>query len=142
MMPSDNAVTLIKRFEGFRPGVYMDMVGKATVGYGHLIKAGEEFGILTEEDATNLLKTDLEKASACISKLCKVDLTQNQFDSLCSFVFNLGCMALQNSTLLRMLNQGDYVGAGNEFLKWDHAGGKEVQGLLNRRIAERELFNA
>jgi lysozyme len=78
----------------------------------------------------------------CIANCVSVSLTQGQYDALCSFVFNLGCMALRNSTLLRKLNASDNLGAAEEFKKWDHAGGRVLAGLTIRRAKEAQLFLA
>jgi GH24 family phage-related lysozyme (muramidase) len=72
----------------------------------------------------------------------KVSVTQNQFDALVDFVFNLGQGKFAGSTLLRGLNAGDFSGAAAEFVKWDHAGGQVVPGLLRRRLAEAQLFQS
>jgi len=89
-----------------------------------------------------LLRQDIGTAEAAIDSKVTVDLTQNAYDSLCSFVFNVGTEAFGNSTLLRLLNAGDAAGAADQFLQWDHGGGKVLAGLLNRRKAEREMFLA
>ncbi|EDH9820259.1 TPA_asm: lysozyme, partial [Salmonella enterica subsp. enterica serovar Typhimurium] len=75
-----------------------------------------------------------------VSRLVKVKLTQGQFDALVSFAYNLGARTLSSSTLLRKLNSGDYAGAADEFLRWNKAGGKVLNGLTRRREAERALF--
>jgi lysozyme len=71
-----------------------------------------------------------------------VDLTQGQFDALCSFIFNLGCGAFQRSTLLRLLNESDYEGAAQQFGRWVNAGGMKLTGLVKRRAEESDRFNA
>lgn len=140
MKCSDTGIELIKEFEGFRSETYDDIGGKPTVGYGHLVRSDDSFGSLTETQATALLCEDLLVAEACIEDCVDVPLTQNQFDALCSFVFNLGCLKLRGSTLLRHLNNGAYDLAANEFQKWCRVGQNQVDGLLRRRIAERLLF--
>jgi lysozyme len=96
----------------------------------------------SDEQVDEWLDQDLEMAEACVNGCVGVALTQGQFDALCSFVFNLGCRSLKNSTLLRKLNRGETEGAADEFLHWDHAGGVQVSGLTTRRKAEREMFIA
>ncbi|PRP70248.1 muraminidase, partial [Chromobacterium amazonense] len=86
------------------------------------------------------LQQDLAKFEVGVSRLVKVQLRQNQFDALVSFSYNLGLGSLQNSTLLRLLNQGDYAGAAGQFILWDKAGGKVLPGLQRRRAAEQALF--
>ncbi|MFC4728813.1 lysozyme [Coralloluteibacterium thermophilus] len=146
MITSDAGVALIKRHEGWRPRVYNDPAGYATVGYGHLIAkrpaTAEELARapLTEAEGNLLLREDLTQAEWAVTDLVKVPLTQNQFDALVSFVFNVGRGNFQGSTLLRKLNAGDYAGAANEFGRWVYAGGKVLSGLVRRREDERRLF--
>ncbi len=73
-------------------------------------------------------------------RLVTVDLDQDQFDALVSFTFNLGAGNLQSSTLLKLLNQGEYTQAADQFLRWNKAGGRVLPGLTRRREAERALF--
>ena len=142
MKASERCIELVKEFEGFAAQRYDDVGGKPTIGYGHLIRAGETFPPrLSESDATALLCRDLEGVEACIEGYVDATLTQNQFDSLCSLVFNIGCTRFQNSTLLRKINAGNYAAAAEEFVRWCHVGVKEVPGLLRRRLAEQLLFN-
>ena len=90
-----------------------------------------------EESVESLIKWAFEKT---VNTLVKSKLTQNQFDALVSFVYNVGSGNFSSSTLLVKLNQGKYLEAANEFLKWNRAGGKPLSGLTRRRAAERELF--
>ncbi len=90
--------------------------------------------------ADSALISDLAQCERAVNRLVKVTLTQNQFDALVSFVFNVGSGNLQSSTLLRKLNSGDYKGAADEFLRWNKAAGKVMNGLVARRTAEREFF--
>ena len=140
MQTSQKGIDLIKKFEGTVLKVYKDAVGKETIGIGHLIKAGEHFTTLTQQQAEDLLAKDLKQFEVGVASSVKVPLTQNQFDALVSFSFNLGLGNLNSSTLLKKLNSGDYKGTSEEFPKWNRAGGKVLQGLTNRRIAEKELF--
>ncbi|MEL6237024.1 MAG: lysozyme [Pseudomonadota bacterium] len=136
-----NGLALIKESEGLRLSTYLDAVGKSTIGYGHLIRPGEMFnGPISLQQAESLLRNDLHDTEQGIASAVRVPLTQNQFDALASFVFNLGAGRLRSSTLLRKLNAGDYAGAANQFLLWDKAGGKPLKGLTKRRQAERKLF--
>lgn len=130
---------LIKRFEGLRLKAYQDSVGVWTIGYGHTRTARKGMEI-TPATAEALLKSDLTDAEYAVHSNVKVPLTDNQFSALVSFVFNLGAGSLKKSTLLRLLNAGDYRGAEGEFVKWNRAGGKVLPGLTKRREAEANLF--
>ncbi|BBV94377.1 lysozyme [Enterobacter hormaechei] len=144
MQTSDKGIALIKQFEGCKLTAYQDSVGVWTIGYGWTkpvdgkpIRAGMT---IKQETAERLLKTGLVSYENDVSRLVKVDLTQGQFDALVSFTYNLGARSLSTSTLLRKLNAGDYAGAADEFLRWNKAGGKVLNGLTRRREAERALF--
>ncbi len=137
MKCSERGKELIKEFEGCILKPYKDAVGLWTIGVGHLIKEGENFGSITIDEAMELLAKDLQWAEACINNT-GVELTQNQFDALCSLVFNIGCGAFQGSTLLRKLKAGE--NAASEFLRWNKAGGVVLKGLTRRREAEMRLF--
>lgn len=140
MKTSDEGVELIKKHEGLMLEVYDDVAGYATIGYGHLIKGGEVFTTITEEEAEDILRADLVKAETCVTNAVKTPVSQAEFDALVSFTFNVGCQAFRNSTLLRMVNRGEMDEAAEQFLRWNRAGGRVVKGLTNRRIAEREHF--
>ncbi len=140
MQLSNNGLKMIKQFEGCSLTVYKDVAGFPTIGVGHLIKPGEKFTTITQAQADDLLRSDARRFEIGVSNLVTVPLTQNQFDALVSFSFNLGLNALTTSTLLKKLNSGDYKGAADEFLKWNRAGGKVVQGITNRRTEERRIF--
>ena len=137
-----NAATLalIKRFEGCVLHVYDDGAGYPTIGVGHLIKHNESFTTITMEQADELLQHDLEIAEQAVDTMVHVPLTDNQFGSLVSLVFNIGAGAFAGSTLLKLLNQHSYNDAADRFLQWNHAGGKVMTGLTRRRVAERSLF--
>ena len=144
MQTSDKGIALIKQFEGCKLTAYQDSVGVWTIGYGWTqpvdgkpIRAGMT---INQETAERLLKTGLVSYESAVSRLVKVGLTQGQFDALVSFTYNLGARSLSTSTLLRKLNAGDYAGAADEFLRWNKAGGKVLNGLTRRREAERALF--
>ncbi|MEW6343725.1 MAG: lysozyme [Paraburkholderia sp.] len=134
-------IELIKQFEGLRLARYLDAVGKPTIGYGHLILPHERFAApITASEAEALLKKDLRNAELALRKLVRVPITQQQFDALMAFVFNLGAGRLRSSTLLRYLNAGAAARAADQFLVWNKAGGKPLAGLTRRRQAERKLF--
>lgn len=137
-----NAADLIREFEGLRLKAYPDpgTGGEPwTIGYGHTggVKKGDT---CTIEQANAWLAEDMAEAYAVIDKAVTVPLTRQQRDALCSFVFNVGGGAFQKSTLLRLLNDGDYNGASDQLLRWNKAGGRVIRGLTLRRRKERALF--
>lgn len=136
-----NGIAFVRRWEGFSATTYKDSAGLLTIGVGHLIKPSESFAEpITEQEAEDLLTKDLSKAESAVFRLIKVPLTDNQFDALCSWVFNVGSGAMQRSTLRTKLNRGEYSEASAEFLRWIWSGGKKTQGLLRRRTAEMMMF--
>lgn len=147
MQTSHNGVSLIKQFEGCRLTAYPDPgTGGApwTIGYGwtHPVdgKPVRPGMTIDQDTADRLLKTGLLSYENDVLKLVRVKLTQGQFDALVSFAYNVGSRALSTSTLLKKLNAGDIKGAADEFLRWNKAGGKVLNGLTRRREAERALF--
>ncbi len=141
MQLSAEGLDLIKKSEGFRDHVYLDVAGFPTIGYGHLIKPHESFPkAIAEAQAAAILSSDVQDAESAVARLVKVALSQGQFDALVDFCFNLGAARLAGSTLLRELNAGDYQAAARQFLAWDHAGGQVVAGLKARREAELRLW--
>jgi len=137
---SQKGIELIKSFEGFRAVPYKDIAGILTIGFGHKIVAGEVFGAISSLEATAILHRDVQWAVTIINTAVEVTLTQNQFDALCSFTYNVGAHAFATSTLLKLINEDDFAGAAKEFLKWDIAGNKVSASLLARRQKEMELF--
>lgn len=133
---------LLKRSEGFRSIVYLDANGYRTIGYGHKLVPPEAFpeGV-DEPTAAQILLSDVRDAEQAVLRLVKVALTQGQFDALVDFTFNLGQGRLAGSTLLKILNYGNYADAGAQLLRWDIAGGQENAGLKARRHAEFALWN-
>lgn len=143
MRISDKGLKFISSWEGEVLHIYLDVVGIPTVGVGHVVLPGEDFtGGITHQEAIDLLRKDVAKCEKVLNdtEVVKVTLTQNQFDSLCSWLFNVGTGALARSTTLAKLNQGDVTGAASGLLLWVKAGGHVNQGLLNRRKAERQVF--
>lgn len=147
MQTSHEGIALIKGFEGCRLTAYPDPgTGGApwTIGYGwtHPIdgKPVKPGMTIDQETADRLLKTWLVSYENDVLKLVRVKLTKGQFDALVSFAYNVGSRALSTSTLLKKLNAGDIKGAADEFLRWNKAGGKVLNGLTRRREAERALF--
>lgn len=141
---SDNGMKLLEQFEGLRLEAYLDSAGIATIGFGTIkypngnkVKLGDK---ITKAQAKQYKLHDLKEFESTVNTSVKVPLTQNQYDALVSLSYNIGSSAFKNSTLLKKLNSGDYKGAAEQFLAWIKAGGKKVQGLVNRREAERNLF--
>lgn len=134
---------LIKEHEGLRLKAYLCQAGIPTIGYGHTkgVKLGDT---TTAEQAEAWLKEDVSDSENGVNSLVKITITQNQFDALVSFVFNLGSGAFGSSTLLKKLNSGDYSAAADQFLVWNKVrvnGKLQISnGLKRRRKAERELF--
>jgi len=95
---------------------------------------------ITTEQAERMLQNDIARFEPELENLVKVPLNQNQWDALMSFVYNLGSANLASSTLLKLLNAGDYARAADQFPRWNKAGGKELPGLTKRRAAEQALF--
>ncbi|MHA7064050.1 lysozyme [Azospirillum argentinense] len=145
-MPRDihpDALALVRHFEGLYLKAYLCPAGVPTIGYGHT--AGVRMGqTINGLQAEVFLRADMAEAARDVDRLVKVPLTDRQRGALASFVFNLGAGALQTSTLLRLLNQGDYAGAAGQFGRWVFAtvNGEKVQlpGLVKRRAAEKALF--
>ncbi len=135
--PAGKALT--KASEGCVLVAYQDQVGVWTIGYGHT-RGVTEGMTCTPDQADQWLDEDMVLCEADVNSHVTVPLTQGEFDALCDFSVNLGCAALNNSTLLKDLNAGDFAAAAAEFEKWDHAGGQVVAGLLRRRLAEKAEF--
>jgi GH24 family phage-related lysozyme (muramidase) len=143
-------LSLIKNFEGYAqvvPGTtngttYLDAVGVPTIGYGHTGPDVTPNLVITQAQAEALLQSDLRSAEGAVSDAVTVALNDNQFAALVSFVYNLGAGTLQESTLLGLLNGGNYNDAAQQFTRFVYAGGEVLQGLVTRRNAERALFLA
>ena len=133
MRISDAGLALIKRFEGFSSEVYTCSGGRKTVGYGHVIRKDEEFPApLPKDKAEELLREDCRISEAAVLRQIRVPLSQNQFDALVNWVFNLGSGSLQASTLRRVINRG-HGEAPHQMRRWVHAGGRRLAGLVRRR---------
>ena len=141
---SPSGVDLIRNFESLRLNAYDDGVGVWTIGFGTTkypngirVKKGDT---CTLDQAKAYMQNDLKAFEQTVNNAVKVPLNQNQFDALVSLAYNIGSTAFKNSTLVRQLNEGNYKAAANQFNVWVNAGGKRMQGLVNRRAAERTLF--
>jgi lysozyme len=134
-------IALTKHFEGLKLEAYRDSTGTWTIGYGHT-GPGVCAGLTINEDqASQFLIEDLQTAVDAVKRLVTVTMSQNQFDALVDFCFNAGRGNLARSTLLRMVNVGDFNGARGQFALWVYAGGEVESGLIARRKAEAEMFN-
>ncbi len=139
---STQGLALTEQFEGCSLNAYQDQVGVWTIGYGHTGSDVKPGMTITSAQAQALLALDVKSAAACVNNVVAVQLTQEEFDALVDFVFNLGAGAFRNSTMLRELNTGDFTSAAAQFDLWDRAGGAVVAGLLRRREAEADLFES
>jgi lysozyme len=137
-------LALIKRWEGLMLNAYTCSAGVWTIGYGHTAKAGppdvKKGDVITKEAAEEILKADLVKFEDVVNRAVKSSISQEQFDALVSFTYNLGPGNFQASTLLKLINNNEFGAAADEFIKWNKAGGKELPGLTKRRLAEKELY--
>ena len=144
---SDIAVNLIKEFEGFESQAYIDTDGTPVIGYGLSKIAGKPVQLgdrISPERADAALKSHLQEIDRELAKIIEVKLSEPQKSALASISFNVGINGIKNSTLIQKINDRDFAGAANEFLRWDKANmrGRLVQlpGLARRRSAERQLF--
>lgn len=136
---SAHGIQVLKQHEGLRLDAYLDVAGVWTIGFGHTRNVAPD-DVITVSQAVEFLRNDLRHAEDCVKRNVAVALNQFQFDALCSFVFNVGCGAFRGSTLLRLLNRGQYEAAAEQFERWNRAGGKVWAGLVARRNDEREMF--
>ena len=141
MIISKNGLDLIKHFESLQLKAYKCSANVWTIGYGHTknVKEGDR---ISQDQANCFLMQDLYEVEKTINRLVKVKINQNQFDALCSLIFNIGISAFNKSTLLAKLNTGDYVGAAEQFRRWNKVNNVVMAGLVRRRQAEEDLFNA
>lgn len=141
---SENGYKIIREFEGLRTTAYLDTGGVWTIGYGTIkypngaaVKKGDT---CTKDQAEIWLKNDCKWVDAALDKYIKVAITQNQFDALASFVYNIGETAFAKSTMLTLINKSDHSAAANQFDRWIYDNGKKIVGLVNRRAKEKALF--
>ena len=139
MIISIPGVELLTHFEGLKLEAYQDSVGVWTIGYGHTKGVTPSMKI-TESQASNLLKTELIEYQNYINEMVKVELSQCEYDALVCWVYNLGPTNLRDSTLLKVLNQGDKFLVPEQIRRWNRAGGKVLKGLVRRREAEALMF--
>jgi lysozyme len=155
MQVGQNGKNLFKEWEGLVLHEYPDSGGAPTIGIGHLLTRSErtsgKIAIgdqaldyrdgLTEQQCWDLLDQDLDVAERAVNAAVTVALNQNQFDALVSFTFNVGEGAFRGSTLLKLLNQGQYNEVPAQLRRWVRDNGQIVQGLVNRREKEIVLWN-
>ena len=142
----NTGIELIKSFEGFRAKPYKCSAGVPTIGYGATFypngkKVTMADPAISEEEAIELLQDTLKRFEQYVDSYCVDSITQNQFDALVSFCYNLGPANLKVSTLLKKVNTNpndETIRA--EFMKWNKAGGKALKGLTRRREAEANLY--
>ncbi len=132
---------LADQFEGDRLVAYQDIRGIWTIGRGHTGPEVHEGMVITQEQSDQLYLSDRAAAAHAVDSFVKVPLTDNEKAALTDFVFNCGIGAFRGSTLLTLLNQGNYSKAAEQFDRWDKAGGQMVAGLFRRRQTETEVFD-
>lgn len=135
----------VGKFEGFSSSAYQCSAGVWTIGYGSTFNPYTKVKVkpldkITKAEALDWLEQELNVLTQAVKSIVKVSLTVGQLNALVSFTYNVGIGNLRKSTLLRLLNAGDYKGAANQFLLWNKAGGKVLRGLTIRRQAEKDLF--
>lgn len=146
MKTSQKGIDLIKSFEGLKHKPYLCPAGVPTIGYGTTVyPSGKHVTLndraITEAEAESLLRSDLEKFERSVEHLVTTAISQNQFDALVSFAYNLGANSLAQSTLLKKVNKMPFdPSIQAEFLKWCNANGKPLAGLKRRRQAESDLY--
>ena len=140
MRASQQAMQLIKNFEGLRTKAYICCAGYRTIGYGHVLAINDNRDNVDINEAEELLLEDISKAEKAVLRNISVELTQGQFDALVSFTFNLGGSALQRSGLRQKINRLEHEAVPREFRRWVYAAGMAMPGLVRRRNAEVEVY--
>ena len=136
---SQEGLSLIKKFEGCELKAYRCPANVLTIGYG-ITKGVTEDMEITQQEADEMLNEEIPEYEEYVNNMVKVPLEQNQFDALCSWVYNLGPTNLEKSTLLKLLNAGDYHLIPSQIRRWNKAGGETLTGLIRRREAESLMF--
>ena len=139
MQLSNKGHDLLKYFEGCELEAYQDSVGVWTIGYGHT-KGVHEGMVITQEQAQQMLLDELKEYEGYVEDMVEVELTQEQFDALVVWVYNLGPTNFKNSTLLKRINEGNFEDVPYQMKRWNKAGGKVLLGLERRREAEAKMF--
>jgi lysozyme len=141
---TDQGIEFLKKFEGCSLNLYTCSAGYPTIGYGHKLKPEEDFDVIDYDIAEKLLRDDLLISERSVIRNINIPLSDEQFDALVSFTFNLGSGALQRSTLKQKINSSillDPEDIEDEFLRWVRSGNTKLSGLINRRKAEAKLYN-
>ena len=140
MKMSSTGVDLIKHFQNCKLTAYQDEKGIWTIGWGHTagVKKGDKW---TQGKADNTLLNDIDEFEGYVNHYVNVPLTQNQFDALVSWTFNLGPGNLKSSTMLTKLNEKSYDEVPSQMKRCNKAGGKVLRGLERRRNAEAAMFS-
>jgi GH24 family phage-related lysozyme (muramidase) len=144
----EKGIKVTKEVEGFREKLYTDAARNCSIGYGHKVKKGDCDGDepaefrrgITEVKASRLLTDDMEVARRSVMTVTSVKLSDGQYAALCDFTYNIGSSNFKSSTLLKLVNQGNFDKVPAQFRRWVMAGGREVSGLKARREREIELF--
>ena len=136
---SDEGVALVKKFEGCKLDAYQCAAGVWTIGYGST-RGVVEGDTWSQEKADMMLEDELQEYGEYVEELVTMPLSQNQFDALTSWTFNLGPTNLASSTLLKVLNAGEYEDVPAQIKRWNKANGDVLEGLVRRREAEALLF--
>lgn len=140
MKTSATGIAAIRGYEGSRTRAYQDVAGVWTIGVGHTGSDVHPDSHWTQEQIDEALAHDLSRFEIAVDQNVAVALTQGQFDALVSLCFNIGSAAFSKSTLVRLLNQGDYRAACCQFAVWHNAGGAFNSALLSRRALEMWMF--
>lgn len=140
MQLSDAGLLHLQNREALRLVAYPDSGGVWTIGWGHTGPEVHPGLTITRAQAVSYLRIDVQRFVKAVNENVHVTLTQSQFDALVSFVFNVGISAFERSTVLELLNKGDYVGAESHFMDWIYVNHKVVDGLVNRRRSEQQEF--
>jgi lysozyme len=136
---SGEGLSLLKKFEGCELRSYRCSAGVLTIGYGHT-KGVTEGMEIDQDEAERMLASEMSEYEGNITDNVEVPLSQNQFDSLVCWVYNLGVGNLRSSTLLAVLNKGEYDEVPTQMKRWNKAGGQVLNGLIRRREAEAAMF--
>lgn len=134
--------------EGWRNRLYNDAAGYCTIGYGHLLKLARCNGSerpdwrdgITESEGEALLVSDMRAAQVAVMLAITTKLTDAQYAALCDFVFNVGAANFRKSRLLQVVNAGQHDHVQHQLMRWTKAGGREFEGLRNRRQREVDLY--
>lgn len=142
MTPSDKCFSLVKEFEGCKLTAYLDAAGVWTIGWGSTGPDVYPGLVWSQDQADRRMEEDVARYGVSVTDLLAgAETNQNQFDALVDFAYNLGPKALATSTLLKLHRAGIYGAAKDQFAKWVHAGGRVLEGLVHRRIAEAALYS-